>query len=194
SSSGDNEWRWASRLESRCLTASISSSFSFHRRSNSLAASRFRASTASYCSKAFLASYTSCSSLRDRRYIERCRRHSVLRELADWLPPPMARSPLIVLVLRTGLLSCRRSRCNTARHHRSRPCKGSAHGCHGRPNTVHAACAHNVRSAGVRPEDPGQRESTPSIRPPPSSPNCAVSFADSLRRLRSQYNLHDDRG
>src|SRR6201987_3526461 len=115
------------------------------------------------------------------RYIERCRRHSVLRELADWLPPPMARSPLIVLVLRTGLPSCRRSRCNTARHHRSRPCKGSAHGCRGRPNTVHAACVHNVRSGGALPEDPGQRESPPSIRPPPSSPNCAASFADSLR-------------
>src|SRR6185312_9454020 len=43
------------------------------------------------------------------RYIERCRRHSVLRELADWLSRPMARSPLIVLVLRPGLLSCRRS-------------------------------------------------------------------------------------
>jgi hypothetical protein len=39
---------------------------SFHRRYNSLAASRLRASTASYCSKAFFASYTSCSSLRDR--------------------------------------------------------------------------------------------------------------------------------
>src|SRR5215831_9183727 len=104
------------------------------------------------------------------------------------------RSPLIVLVLRTGLPSCRRSRCNTARHHRSRLCKGSAHGCRGRPNTVHAACVHNVRSAEVQPEDPGQRESPPSIRPPPSSPNCAVSFADSLRRLPSQYNLHDDRG
>src|SRR5271165_1522082 len=52
SSSIDNEWRCASRPESRCLAASISSSFAFHRRSNSLAASRLRASTASYCSKA----------------------------------------------------------------------------------------------------------------------------------------------
>src|SRR5580693_8882327 len=40
SSSGDNEYRSVSRLESRCLTASISSSFPFHRRSNSLAVSR----------------------------------------------------------------------------------------------------------------------------------------------------------
>src|SRR5215831_16480178 len=67
------------------------------------------------------------------RHVERCRRRSVLPELADWLPRPKARLPLIVLVLRAGLPSCRRSRCNTARHHRSRPCKGSAHGCRGRP-------------------------------------------------------------
>jgi hypothetical protein len=33
SSSDDNAYRFASQLESRCLTASISSSFSFHRRS-----------------------------------------------------------------------------------------------------------------------------------------------------------------
>src|SRR5215470_119011 len=52
----------------------------------------------------------------------------------------------------------------------------------------------HVRSAGGRPEDPGQRESPPSTRLPPGSLNCAVSFADSLRRLPSQYNLHDDRG
>src|SRR5215472_9320101 len=95
SSSGDNEYRFPSRLESRCLTASISSSFSFHRRSNSLAASRFRASTASYCSKAFFASYTSCSSLRDGRHVELRRRRSVLPALANWLPPPKARSPLV---------------------------------------------------------------------------------------------------
>ena len=43
-------------------------------------------------------------------------------------------------------------------------------------------------------KDPGQRESPPSFRPPPSSPNCAESFAGSLRRSPSQYNLHDDRG
>ena len=39
------------------------SNFSFQRRSNSLATRRFLASTASYCSKAFLASYSNCSSL-----------------------------------------------------------------------------------------------------------------------------------
>jgi hypothetical protein len=79
------------RLESRSLTAWISSSFSFHGRSSSLAASRFRTSTASYCSKAFLASYSSCSNL---RYVVRRRQRLIPPSLADWLPPPKARSPV----------------------------------------------------------------------------------------------------
>src|SRR3984893_10753196 len=115
------------------------------------------------------------------RHVERRRRRSVLPALADWLPPPKARSPLVVLVLPGGLPSCRQSRCNTARHHHSRPYKGSAHSCRDHPNTVHAACAHNVRSGGARPEDPGQRVSPPSTRPPPSSRNYAASFVGSLR-------------
>src|SRR5262249_41619183 len=69
--------------------------------------------------------------------------------LADWRPPPKARSPLRVLVLPGGRPSCRQSRCNTARHHHSRPYKGSVHWCRDHPNTAHAACAHNVRSEGA---------------------------------------------
>src|SRR5712691_5641439 len=66
SSSEDNEHRFPSRLASRSLTVPMSSSFSFQRRSNSAAARRFLTSTASYCSNAFFASYSSCSSLLDR--------------------------------------------------------------------------------------------------------------------------------
>jgi len=54
--------------------------------------------------------------------------------------------------------------------------------------------SHNVRSEGARPEDPGRRESPPSIRPPPGSRNYAALFVGSLRMSPSQYNLHDDRG
>src|SRR5260370_2007174 len=50
SSSEDSDRRFPSRLDSRCLVVSTSSSFSFHRRSNSPATRRFLASTASYCS------------------------------------------------------------------------------------------------------------------------------------------------
>src|SRR5439155_9884956 len=63
SSLEDSDRRFPLRLDSRCLVVSTSASFSFQRRSNSLATRRFLASTASYCSKAFLASYSSCSSL-----------------------------------------------------------------------------------------------------------------------------------
>src|SRR6516164_7413117 len=128
------------------------------------------------------------------RHIERPRRCSALPALADWLPPPKARSPLAVLVLPGCLPSCRQSRCNTARHHHSRPYKGSVHWCRDHPNTAHAACAHNVRSEGARPGDPGRRESPPSIRPSPSSRSYAASFVGSLRMCPSQCNLHDDRG
>src|SRR3954447_13806372 len=62
SSSAESEWRFSERAVSCCRTISISSSFSFHRRSNSAAANRFLASTTSYCSKARLASYCNCSS------------------------------------------------------------------------------------------------------------------------------------
>src|SRR5205823_12798657 len=128
------------------------------------------------------------------RHVERRRRRSVLPALADWLTPPKARSPLGVLAQPGGLPSCRQSRCNTARHHHGRPCKDSVHWCRDHPNTVHAACAHNVRSGGARPEDPGRRESPPSTPPPPGSRNYAASFVGSLRMWPSQYNLHDDRG
>src|SRR5260370_29011877 len=70
SSSEDSNHCFPSRLDSRCLVVSTSSSFSFHRRSNSPATRRFLASTASCCSNAFLASYSSCSSLLDR--VEPC--------------------------------------------------------------------------------------------------------------------------
>src|SRR5258708_12396186 len=63
SSSEDSDHRFSLRLDSRCLVISTSSSFSFQRCSNSPATRRFLASTASYCSNAFLASYSSCSSL-----------------------------------------------------------------------------------------------------------------------------------
>src|SRR5262249_35589691 len=63
------------------------------------------------------------------RHAERRRRRSVLPTLADWLLTPKARSPSVVLVPSGGLPSCRQSRCNTARHHHSRPYKGSAHWC-----------------------------------------------------------------
>src|ERR1051326_478073 len=66
SSSEDSDHRFPLRLDNRCLVVSTSSSFSFQRRSNSPATRRFLASTASYCSKAFLASYSSCASLLDR--------------------------------------------------------------------------------------------------------------------------------
>src|SRR5262249_15245754 len=128
------------------------------------------------------------------RHAERRRRRSVLPTLADWLLTPKVRSPSVVLVLSGGLPSCRQSRCNTARHHHSRPYKGSAHWCRDHPNTVHAACGHNVRSGGARPEDPGRRESPPSIRRPPSSRNYVASFVGSLRMWPSQCNLHDGRG
>src|ERR1700733_11291616 len=128
------------------------------------------------------------------RRVERRRQRSVLRALADWLPPPKVRSPLVLLVLPGGLPSCLQTQCSTARHHQSRLCKDSVHWCRGRPNILHAACVHSVRSGGVLPEDPGRRVSPPSIRPPPGSPNCAAPFADSLRMWPSQYNLRDDRG
>src|SRR5262249_12178027 len=66
SSSEVSEHRFPLRLDSRCLVVSTASSFSFQRRSSSPATRRFLASTASYCSNAFLASYSSCSSLLDR--------------------------------------------------------------------------------------------------------------------------------
>src|SRR5208337_5598824 len=92
---------------------------------------------------------------------------SVLRALADWLPIPKARSPVVVLVPPGDLPSRRQSRCNTARHHHSRLCKDSVHWYRGRPNTVHVACVRSDRSGGVLPEDPGQRVSPPRFVPLP---------------------------
>ena len=113
------------------------------------------------------------------RHVERCRRHSVLREPADWLPPPMARSPLIVLVLRAGLPSCHRSRCNTARHHRSRLCKGSAHWF-----------GTGLREMGVN-----ARHSAISLLPPGRfrGRGCAAPWRADSRR-RSQPASCDGRG
>src|SRR5271165_1522083 len=128
------------------------------------------------------------------RHVERRRWRSVLRALADWLPPPKARSPLVVLAPPGDLPSRRQSRCNTARHHHSCLCKDSVHWYRGHPNTVHVACVHSDRNGGVLPEDPGQRVSPPSIRPPPGSRNYAAPSVGSLRMWSSQYNPHDDRG
>jgi DNA invertase Pin-like site-specific DNA recombinase len=66
SSSEDSDHRFPLRLDNRCFVASTSANFSFQRRSSSPATRRFLASTASYCSNAFLASYSSCSSLPDK--------------------------------------------------------------------------------------------------------------------------------
>src|SRR5580704_4717949 len=63
SSSDDKAYRFSLSSESFCFVLAIFSSFSFQRRSSSPAARRFLASTESYCSKAFLASYSNCSSL-----------------------------------------------------------------------------------------------------------------------------------
>src|SRR5215831_17180435 len=128
------------------------------------------------------------------RHVGRRRPRSIPPVLANWLPHPEARSPSAVPAPLGGPPSRRQSRCNTAHHRRSRPCRDNGRSCRGHPSSVHLACVHNVRSGGAPPEDPGRRGSPPSIRPPPSSPNSAASFVGSLRRWPSQYNPHDDRG
>src|SRR5258708_8149757 len=63
SSSEDSDRRFPSRLDSRCLLVSPSSSFSFHRRSNSPATRRFLAPTPSYSSTPFSPPYSTPSTL-----------------------------------------------------------------------------------------------------------------------------------
>jgi hypothetical protein len=119
-----SSWRCPSRLESRGLTASISSSFSFHRRSSSLAARRLRERLPRRTVRRPFWPHTpvapACGTGRHHW-------RSVLPALSGWLPLPKARSPLVVLVRPDGLPSYRRSRYNTARHHHSRLCKDSVH-------------------------------------------------------------------
>jgi hypothetical protein len=87
------------------------------------------ASTASNCSNAFFASYSSCSSLLDRP--ARCVASlcSVPQGPSDWLPPQKARSPL------------------------------TACGFRGRPSSAREACDHSAHSGEARPAGPARTAS-----------------------------------
>src|SRR4029077_16992988 len=183
-----------SRLDSRCLVVSTSSSFSFHRRSNSPATRRFLASTASYCSNAFLASYSSCSSLLDRA--ARCAASPALNSSSAFR---LASTPKGEITFNSswpngGLPRHRQNRGNTGLHRHSLLCRDNAHWCRCLPSSARVACDHTAHTAEAPPEGLARHGSRPSIRRLASSLNCAGSCVDSLRTWPSQYNPRDDRG
>src|SRR5947208_9343043 len=193
SSSLDNAYRISSSSDNLCLVSAIASSFSFQRRSNSLAARRFLASTALYCSKAFLASYSSCSSL-----LVRAIRAAASPTLNSSSARRLASTPTGEITLSSSLPTRRSTDAPPNpmqfRRHRTRPCRDSAHGCRELPSNEHGAFGHSGRSEEAQPADPVRLELPPSTRPPASLRNCAASFVGSLHRCSSLCSLHGGRG
>src|SRR6266849_5329505 len=113
---------------------------------------------------------------------------------SDWLPPQNARSLLRARHSAYGPPKHRQSRCSTARHRHSLPCRGNARWCLCHPSSAREACAHNAHSGEAPPEGPARHESPPWTRHFASSLSSAASFVGSLRRWPSQYSPRDDRG
>ena len=165
-SSEDNEYRFLFRPASLCLVSSSSSSFSFQRRSNSPATRRFLASTASYCSKAFFASYSSLSSLLVRAV--RCAASPALGYSSALRPAftPRGEITLVAPGPTGGLPTHRQNQGSTPRHRHNFLCTDNAHWCPGLPSNGHELAA--AVSAAEKPHQQAfQHESRSWIRPLP---------------------------